>query len=261
MPIDEPTKEEELASVPWDALLDDERRGLREWAWVAAVGLVVAALSAGAVQRLWPVSEPEVDPAAEEIPEETSPPVTTQPISPPSTAEADLLAVDPTSVGALAAWYVADYFTTDTERGRSFVERAEPVDVRKVGADRYAVVVLVSVLESGSDDGYRRLAGRAVEVVVELGEKVRVLDLPRPVEAPDIEVAPPAAAPAEAPPEIVSDALSVAERWGRPQPETLSVGSTEGGWRVEVTVVDEVGLGWPLAIWFDPTGRIIPPPA
>ncbi|GIU92609.1 MAG: hypothetical protein KatS3mg011_1515 [Acidimicrobiia bacterium] len=159
-------------------------------------------------------------------------------------------------VGSVAAWYAADYFTS-TEPP-TYVERAVPVSVERLGPELHAVVVLVQVL-ARDELGYRRLEPKAVEVVVDTSDGIRVVDRPQPADTrisfDTVELD-----STDLPQELVDRAVELATAAGSPLAETAKGAEFEGGWRIEIDVVDEAGIAWPMVVWLDHGGDPINPP-
>jgi hypothetical protein len=218
----------------------------------------------------------------------TSSPLTTVgtladiPVPGPLYSEADLMAfptgTEERAAVARAEWFVTDYFTADLEPNGSadvrtalpagadlpdlpqdaagslsYVEWARAFRVEDVGIGRYVVGVAFRSLGAPPDRGFYRLPVRAVEVLVEVtaeGGSV-VVDLPRPVALP---AAPePAAWPVEsgeAPRSVVRSAIAAVGGWGT-EPRLIAAQPVDDGWRVVVTVADEVGNRWPVAVRVD----------
>jgi len=278
---------EEVESVPWGDLLEEARPrpDVRRVAYIAA-GLVGAVVMGAVIARAWwtPSAPTVIAPAspvasAADGPQ-AAPSASTTTTVPPLYSEADLMA-DPPDPEARAAvtraeWFVTDYFTADFEPtgsadiraalpgaaelpdlpqdgsgGISYVEWARAFDVVPApsGGGDYLVSVAFRTLAAPPDGAFIRLPVRAVEVVVgvESGGS-SVLDLPRPISVP-VGPEPPAwPEPDEsAPPEIVDRAAARASVWGA-EPRVVSTAAIESGWRVVMTVADDVGNRWPVAL-------------
>jgi hypothetical protein len=194
--------------------------------------------------------------------------------------EADLMAFPETpgerAAVARAEWFVTDYFTADLEptgsadvrtalpagadvpempqdaaASLSYVEWARAYRVEEVGDGRFRVGVVFRSLGAPPDRGFYRLPVRAVEVLVEVtadGGSV-VADLPTPVAlpaGPEPEAWPQEAE--EAPQSVVDAALSEVLGWGA-EPRLVASQRAEEGWRVVLTLADEVGNRWPVAVF------------
>jgi len=195
-------------------------------------------------------------------------------------SEADLMALPPVGPERAAAtraeWFVYDYFTADMEPSGSadvaaalpsgaalpempqdavgslsYVEWARAFEVREIGEGTYRVGVVFRALGAPPDRGFVRLAARAVEVTVEVSPDggTAVTDLPSPVPLPAAaEPQPwPDEAAADAPAAIVDGAILAAAAWGS-EPRLVGAQPVEGGWRVVLTIADEVGNRWPVAV-------------
>jgi hypothetical protein len=201
-------------------------------------------------------------------------------------SEADLMALPPAGPERAAAtraeWFVYDYFTADMEPSGSadvaaalpagaalpempqdavgslsYVEWARAFDVRDLGEGIYRVGVVFRALGAPPDRGFVRLAARAVEVTVEVSPDggTAVTDLPSPVPLPAAaEPAPWPDEPAgEAPQAVVDGAILAAAAWGA-EPRLVGAQPVESGWRVVLTITDEVGNRWPVAVRLDERG-------
>ncbi len=201
-------------------------------------------------------------------------------------SEADLMAVAPIGPERAAAtraeWFVYDYFTADMEptgsadvasslpagadlpempqdniSSLSYVEWARAFRVEPAGDAAYRVGVVFRMLGAPPDRGFFRLAARAVEVLVEVSPDggTVVADLPSPISVPAApEPAPwPAAGEDEAPSRVVSQAIVLGRAWGD-EPRLVGTQPIAGGWRVVLSVADEVGNRWPVAIRVDGNG-------
>lgn len=276
--------DEELESIPWDALLTDDSDSRRRWLVIAGAAIALVAISASAARTLWPSSPaPVAVPTTEAVGAPVSPePSPTSTVAPPTSSppsEADLMAAPGDGVErevvAHAELAVRDYFTLDgtgweaadlvpglaPPEGRSFVEEVVATGVVPLDTDRYAVTLVVSTLGAPPDGGYVRLPRRAVEVVMELGPTGPVpVDLPRPLPVSQPRALAPAVTEATPPPAVVDAALAEAGRWGEPDRDGLVAGvDSEGRWRLVVPAVDDVGNAWPVAVWLDEAGRVLPP--
>lgn len=201
-------------------------------------------------------------------------------------SEADLMAVPSAgpemAAAARAEWFVTDYFTADMEptgsadvlgalpagadlpampqetvASISYVEWARTFRVDEVGDGLYRVGVAFRMLGAPPDRGFFRLAVRAVEVTVLVSPDggTTVVELPIPVDLPTAPEPEPWPEPgdAEVPPGVVEQAASLARAWGS-EPRLVSGQPIEGGWRVVMTLADEVGNRWPIAVRVDENG-------
>jgi hypothetical protein len=201
-------------------------------------------------------------------------------------SEADLMALPPAGPERAAAtraeWFVYDYFTADMEPSGSadivaalpsgaalpempqdavgslsYVEWARAFDVQEAGEGTYRVGVVFRALGAPPDRGFVRLAARAVEVTVQVSPDggTAVIDLPAPVPLP--AAAEPRSWPdepiGEAPPAVVDGAILAAAAWGT-EPRLIGAQPVEGGWRVVLTIADEVGNRWPVSVRVDDLG-------
>jgi hypothetical protein len=193
--------------------------------------------------------------------------------------EADLMAFPATpgerAAVARAEWFVTDYFTADLEPTGSadvraalpggaavpempqdsagslaYVEWARAFRVEETGDGRYLVGVVFRSLGAPPERGFYRLPVRAVEVTVAVAADggSTVIDLPTPVALP----AGPAAeawaeVTAEAPQWVLDAAVAASAGWGT-EPRLVGAQSGEAGWRVVLTLADEVGNRWPVMV-------------
>ncbi len=172
-------------------------------------------------------------------------------------------------------WFVTDYFTADLEPtgsadvraalpgnaelpempqdisgSVSYVEWARAFRVEEVAEGRYLVGVVFRSLGAPPDRGFYRLSVRAVEVMVAVGADggSTVIDPPTPVAVPaGPEPEPWPVEAAEAPQWVVDDALATVSGWGS-EPRLLAAYAEDGGWRVVLTLADEVGNRWPVVV-------------
>jgi hypothetical protein len=275
-------RDELYESIPWDALVADDAQRRRRWLYLAAAAIVIGALSA-AIGRSVPAPE-------EPMPVATTTTVQTLEQAPPSTAplvEADLRPADVEDVREMAAgvavWFLSDYFTIDGSDVtgaavvallpehvslpapdpvvRSFVETVIPVSVEPLDSGRYRVVAIVRALQAPDGRTYLRQPARAVELFVQAtAEGVGVVDLPRPVALPAVEVTTAEPVSGEIPTEVATAAREQAALWGTVDPEPVAVGSVGEVWRVLTSVTDDAGVSWPVVGWFDANGAAVDPP-
>ena len=204
---------EEHEEIPWSMLVDQDRRG-RSRTWYA-VAAVIFAVVVGVVGVRWVNGHRHG-----EVPADTSvvenPVATTAAPVPTTTAmlsEADLMAVDQTTMGlaavARAEWFVTDYFTVDgapvpdlaaafavdavlpelpqDDSKVSFVEWARAWAIRPHAAG-VVVTVLFRTLYQNSDLRYERSPVRAVDVLVLVDdESIAIGDLPIPATLPTVQ--------------------------------------------------------------------------
>jgi len=219
-------------------------------------------------------------PATMAAPEVTVPATLAPP--PSLLSEADLMAaVTPPDAAqaaiARAEWFVVDYFTSDIDpRGAtevraalpagtealalpqeieapdsvSFVEWARAFRVEADADGTYRVGVVFRTIGARGDGGFRRLPVRAVEVPVKVGQDggAAVADLPQPIAVPPRPaVTPLPAANDTVPGEVATAALDRAGLLGS-APNVVGGSAAGAGWRVVVTVEDEMGNRWPVAV-------------
>ena len=196
--------------------------------------------------------------------------------------EADLLAFAAGSAEraavARAEWFVTDYFTADLEpsgsadvrtalpagadlpdlpqdtaASLSYVEWARAFRVEEAGDGLFRVGVVFRTLGAPPDRGFYRLPVRAVEVTVQVSDDGGsvVVDLPTPVALPAGPE--PSAWPEEVqepPNRVANAALALVAGWGE-EPRVVSASRSGDGWRVVLTLVDEVGNRWPAAVFVE----------
>jgi len=282
---------EEYEQIPWAQLTGGPPGGKRRVVYMvaAALGTLVLAILVGRAflsspaETVAPAETPAGvagDGAAGE-----GPPTSAADITSPSALlyrEADLMAFSG-SVGERAAvaraeWFVTDYFTADLEpsgsadvrtalpagaevpdmpqdaaASLSYVEWARAFRVEELGDGLFRVGVVFRTLGAPPDRGFYRLPVRAVEVLVQVNEDGGsvVADLPAPVALPAGPE--PAGWPEESqePPHRVADAaLRLVAGWGQ-DPRLVSAQRSEQGWRVVLTLADEVGNRWPAAVFVE----------
>jgi hypothetical protein len=193
--------------------------------------------------------------------------------------EEDLMAFPATpgerAAVARAEWFVTDYFTADLEPtgsadvraalpggadfpempqdasgSVSYVEWARAFRVEEVGEGRYLVGVVFRSLGAPPDRGFYRLAVRAVDVTVAVAADggTAVIDLPAPVAVPaGPELEPWPEDSTEPPQWVVDDALAAVAGWGS-EPRLVAAYDEGADWRVVLTLADEVGNRWPVAV-------------
>jgi hypothetical protein len=276
---------EEVEAIPWGELLheSEERLDIRRVAYLAA-GLIGAVVFGVVIARAWwSPTPPTIIAPADSVALGALPPaagsgavVTTAAL--PMYSEADLMA-DPPDPGERAAiaraeWFVTDYFTADYEPtgsadvraalpgaadmpdlpqdgrgGISYVEWARAFRIEERGDGAYEVGIAFRALAAPPEGAFIRLPVRAVEVVVGSGpDGASVLDLPRPIPLPvGPEPAPWPEPGADPPQDVVDIAAARASVWGT-EPRIVNAAATDDGWRVVLTVADDVGNRWPLAL-------------
>ena len=275
---------EEVEHIPWSELMEESDERRRRVIYLASA--LVGALVLGVVlARVW--WAPSVPTAApiESVPTTAAAsgpvPASTSTIPElPLYSEADLMADPPDpsvrAAVARAEWFVTDYFTADFEpsgsadvrsvlpggadlpalpqdggNAISYVEWARAFSVEEVGDGIYEVGVVFRALGAPPDAGFSRQGVRAVSVTIEVTPEggTAVVDLPSPAVLPLGPTGEPwPAATAEPPPQaIVERAAAEAAVWGS-EPRLVSAHRTGAGWRVVMTVADDVGNRWPLAI-------------
>jgi hypothetical protein len=265
------SNEDQFEHIPWERL-QPQRAITTRHLYLIGGAVVVGALAFAATRGIGtPASTTTA--VSQSEPAVTVPPTipgAELPSPMPSVvAEADLMAVEPGILGQAAAmqaeWFVEEYFTVDgsprsaaalarflppgsampgQEKGRSFVESARAVSIEDQGAGRFRVVVVVRRLAAPDGGAYSRLAPGAVEVVVDYSTGVpSILDLPTPVPLPEVAVPGPHET-AEVPADVAAKALE-----GRPPGTAVISGGPEGsGWRLVLSIPDESGLTWPMAV-------------
>jgi len=278
---------EEVESVPWGELLEEVEpdQDLRRIAYLA-VGLIGAVVLGAVIARAWwspsppTVIAPGPQIAIDSLPQGdvTAGLPTTTSAKAPLYSEADLMA-DPPDPGERTAivraeWFVSDYFTADYEPagsadvraalpsaadvpdlpqdgrgGISYVEWARAFRIESAGDGAYLVTVAFRALAAPPDGAFIRLPVRAVEVLVGVGvDGASVLDLPRPTALPVGPEPAPWPEPGGDPPQAVIDLAGTrASVWGS-EPRIVSASAIEAGWRIVLTVADDVGNRWPLSM-------------
>jgi hypothetical protein len=282
---------EEFEHIPWSQLTDRRSPGGGRALKIGAAVVGAAVLGIVAGRAFGSAGPAVVADAVAGIPSTTAAATTTAgfgplPQLPGLYSEADLMALPPAGPERAAAtraeWFVYDYFTADMEPtgsadiaaalpsgaalpempqdavgSLSYVEWARAFDVREIGEGTYRVAVVFRALGAPPDRGFVRLAARAVEVTVQVSTDggTAVIDLPSPVPLPAAsEPQPwPEEVVEDAPPAVVDGAILAAAAWGT-EPRLVGAQPVEGGWRVVLTVADEVGNRWPVSIRVDERG-------
>jgi hypothetical protein len=284
---------EEFEQIPWSELTTRPPDGRRRLIYLVAGGLgalILVVLVARAFMSSSPTEPvaPSITLALTETTASTSASVTTAAAASPAPSllyrEADLMAFPATpgerAAVARAEWFVTDYFTADLEPtgsadvraalpggaampempqdsagSLSYVEWARAFRVEEVGEGLYLVGVVFRSLGAPPERGFYRLPVRAVEVTVAVAADggSTVVDLPTPVAlpaGPEAEAWPGEAA--EAPQWVLDAAVALVAGWGT-EPRLVGAQSGDAGWRVVLTLADEVGNRWPVAV--SVTGR------
>ncbi len=275
--------DERFDSIPWDALVVDDRQRRRRVGALIVAAVVVLGAAVGLTRLVVNADQPSGE-GVGNAPAASSPgsPVTSSEVidTPPFT-ESDLLAGDDPAdrAAAMAAWFVSDYFTLDgsditrqmvedrlppgvvlpepdgTER--SFVETAIPIEAEALADGRYRIVLVVRTLAAADGERYVRQPARAVEVVVSVSSSgFSVLDLPAPMALPTAEPAPLDVDEADPPAGVLDAARARAEAWGRPSETVLSAGTVGSMWRIVLEVVDPADMRWPVAVWVTADGEV-----
>lgn len=251
----EENEAEEYASVPWDYLVSDQRPDLKKWVMVGSAAAVVFAVSLAATRTLWP-AQPAPVPVALPAVVDTSTTSTT--VRPPLT-EADLYGLDVDAARAAAVghaqWFAHRYLTSEGEGPRAFVESIIPLETVQVGANRFAVSMVVRSLIAESDQAYVRAPDLALEVVMEVtATGVRVVDWPTPpIEAVTPEVLPPAAMTESVPPPELL-ALAATRAGG----EFVQAFTDGASWRMLFDRTDEAGITRRVSVWLSGDGYPVP---
>lgn len=185
--------------------------------------------------------------------------------------------LEPAGIAGATAWVLREYFTLDggdfrgqlgvddSEVGtfRSYVDSVDVQSVKTISSKAYSVRAVVTRMESVDGSGYRRLPPLCVEVVLSMGEDgFEMIDLPVPVELPEVGIVPPLAETEEMvdPPEQVRrQAIAVLSRAGTPDQETLKFSRHLGYWRGESVVDDPAGVRWSLVVWLNESGEEVTP--
>lgn len=138
----------------------------------------------------------------------------------------------------------------------TFAEHAAAVSVTPITQSIYEVVVVASVLDAAEAEPFVRRPLRAVTVVVDATDGIfRPMDLPSPTALPFGAFDSPAVTYREPDLAVIDAIAAEVESFGDVDGEPLSYATTEDGkLRVVVTVVDEAGIGWPMAFTVDDTG-------
>jgi hypothetical protein len=279
---------EELEQVPWsDLMAETNPEDRRRRTMYMAAGLLGAVVLGAVVARSWwsPAATPPIAPSTSLV---LSDETTSSTVSLPELAgaplysEADLMAnpPDPSARAAVvrAEWFVTDYFTADMEPdgsadvraalptggalpdfpqdgggGISYVEWARAFAIEPAGDGNYQVSVAFRTLAAPPDGGFSRQPVRAVSVTVGVtdGGGATVMDLPSPIPMPAGPEPDPWPEEAVDPPQdVVEIVASRASAWGS-EPRIVSAAQVGESWRVIVTVADDVGNRWPMAVTVD----------
>lgn len=279
---------EEFEQIPWSELTTRPPDGRRRLIYLVAGGLgalILVVLVARAFMSSSPAEPvaPSVTLAQTETTATTAASMTTAAAASPAPSllyrEADLMAFPATpgerAAVARAEWFVTDYFTADLEPtgsadvraalpggaampempqdsagSLSYVEWARAFRVEEVAEGRYLVGVVFRSLGAPPERGFYRLPVRAVEVTVAVAADggSTVIDLPTPVALPaGPEADPWPSEAAEAPQWVLDAAVALVAGWGT-EPRLAGAQSGDGGWRVMLTLADEVGNRWPVVV-------------
>lgn len=263
---------ETLEAIPWERLSDpapDPRRWYRMAAIVVGAGLILAFVRT----LIAPDPVPPAAPVTTTIPAE--PVMVAPPTTVPFVTEADLMAVEPgelrRAAAASAELAVAAFFSGETaavwpdlalDPGRvTFVELTRAVAVEETGPGRFVVTVVVSVLDAADGETFSRRAPRAVAQVVEsVGDGFRPAELPYPVPVPMVPFIAPTTASAPVDPAVIAVASQGLSSLGTAAAEPLDYGALpDGAVRVVLSMTDDTGATWPVAVTVEPGGRIRPP--
>jgi len=277
---------EEYERIPWSELTSaaSPPRGRILYVAAALVGAVVVGVLAG---RMMGSPEPaapgsSIAAGSDSVGSTSEAPTTvTTGLAGGVYSEADLMAVPLTAPERAAAvraeWFVYDYFTADLEpsgtadilgalpagvelplmpqdasESLSYVEWARAFRVDEIQEGLYRVGVLFRMLGAPPDRGFSRMGPRAVDVTVAVSADggTTVVDLPSPIglpPAPEPGPWPESVPPEEVPSEAIEEAASAAGVFGS-DPRFVSGQPTDGGWRIVLTLADEVGNRWPVAV-------------
>ena len=281
---------EEFEQIPWSELTTRPPNGRKRLIYMVAGGvgvLVLVVLAARAFTSSAPAqpAAPAVTVAQADTSVAGEVASTTAVAAAPAPSllyrEADLMAFPATpaerAAVARAEWFVTDYFTADLEpsgstdvraalpggavlpempqdsvSGLSYVEWARAFRVEEIEEGRFRVAVAFRALGAPPESGFYRLPVRAVEVTVAVSADggSTVIDLPTPVPLPAGPEPGPWPEAAEAPQWVLEAALGEAAGWGL-EPRLLATHSDGLAWRVVLTLADEVGNRWPMAVWVD----------
>jgi len=280
---------EEFEQIPWSELTTRPPNGRKRLIYMVAGGVGVLVLvvlvaraftSSSPAQPLAPaVTVAQTDTSVAGEVASTTTAVAAAPAPSLLYREADLMAFPATpaerAAVARAEWFVTDYFTADLEpsgstdvraalpggavlpempqdsaSGLSYVEWARAFRVEEIEEGRFRVAVAFRALGAPPESGFYRLPVRAVEVTVAVSADggSTVVDLPTPVPLPAGPEPGPWPEEAEAPQWVLEAALGEAAGWGL-EPRLLAAHSDGLAWRVVLTLADEVGNRWPMAVW------------
>jgi hypothetical protein len=280
---------EEYEQIPWSELTTRPPEGRRRLWYLAAAAVGALVLGILVARAFFSSSSAPSAPAVTVAEGETTLGTEAAAAASPTPSllyqEADLMAFtgapEERAAVARAEWFVTDYFTADLEPSGSadvrsalpsgaalpempqdstgslsYVEWARAFRVEEVGDGGYRVGVVFRALGAPPDRGFYRLAVRAVEVTVEVSTDggTVVTDLPTPVALPAGPEPEGWSEESADPPREVSDAaLALVAGWGS-EPRLVTAQQGEGGWRVVLTLADEVGNRWPVSVWVDDGG-------
>ncbi|MEX1005183.1 MAG: hypothetical protein WD990_01255 [Acidimicrobiia bacterium] len=264
-----------MDSIPWEALDTlGQPRNHRRW-YVVAAAIAVVAVGISAARTLG-TSSPEPVPVTTTtvtISEAEVVPSTTISPNPALVTEADLMAIEPhmreRSAAAFAEVAAIEYFSgfaegvwagVEFDRSRStFVEYAAVVEVTPLSPSEFDVLVAVSVLDAAPDEAFTRRPVRGISIVVDAADgEFRPLGLPAPATLPFQrleDLSTDSVTPG-------GDLLEAISRAGEEFGEVRSIEYREhpgGGGTATVTIVDEGGIGWPMALEVRPDGTVESP--
>lgn len=273
--------EEELESIPWATLIDDDRGSRSRLIYLAAGAVIIFALAALAARTLWTPATAEVAVTAAPVP--TTVVVATSlpaPVAAALVSEADLMAsLDTESTRAAATfaeWFVYDYFTVDGDPATlasihdalpsgipedllphtstemvTYVEWARAARVTERAPGRFEVLVLFRAVAAPNGETFERQPMRAVLVPMEIGAAggLRLTDLPSPAHVPSRPEVGEWVAPAgPGSPELggVATVLS----WPGLDTDLEPIAASRVGdlWRILVINHLPAGTGWPFVI-------------
>lgn len=214
---DPPERSEVYERIPWEHL--EKRANDRQWLYVGVAGAIALGVLAYSFVRNQPVQPRATNGAVVTTEAEPGLPPVASTASPDSTlaspvvvAEADLYALDPERLAAVAAahaeWFAVEYFSVDgsavsadTLRGllpeglplpeapegtQVFVDWVGTRQITMSGEAAYEVDVLVRSLLSTDSSGFARQPVRLLRVAVQIGDdgEPRVVTAPLVLETP-----------------------------------------------------------------------------
>lgn len=265
--------DEELESIPWNALLV-ENHTRQKWVRFGLIGGLAVAAILG-LSRLIQSQAGFPEPAMSTPSISTNTVIATenQPVDVPEAveiSEADLMAVEPEALHRLAVagaeWFLRDYYTIDGsdsagDRGdqeRSFVEGVEILSVQSLDGGRFAVRAVVHRLSANGGSYVReRPAGAEIVILIDEGS-LTVVDLPTPISIPVLEAPVLNYDPESLPAPILEAAVEVMEPWGTVQPDSVRGARVGDAWRVTGDVLDRSGIAWSTVAWLTGDGELVP---